>query len=69
MMDNSLKLSFDFKSTNEAALIVYKTMSSYFMGDPTITIIHIFTGQEAIEIYSRITGKSIEDITKEAQNG
>lgn len=62
MIDNNLKISFDYKYPDEAALVVYST----FGGEPTINIRKIITGEKAVKLYSELTGKSVEDIRKEA---
>ena len=67
MTDNNLKISFDYKYPDEAALVVYSTFGGgYFGGEPTIGIRKMITGEKAVKLYSELTGKSLEDIHKEA---
>ena len=68
MTDNNLKISFDYKYPDEAALIVYSTFGGgYLVGsEPTINVRKIITGEKAVKLYSELTGKSVEDIRKEA---
>ena len=70
MVDNDLKVSFDFRYPDEAALIVYSTYGGgYLGGEPKINVRKVIIGDEAVEIYSKLTGKSVEDIRKEALKG
>ena len=70
MTDNNLKISFDFRYPDEAALIVYSTFGGgYLGGEPTINVRKVIIGDEAVELYSKLTGKSVEDIRKEALKG
>lgn len=67
MTDNNLRISFDYKYPDEAALVVYSTFGGYLGGEPTISVRKIITGEKAVKLYSELTGKSsIEDIKKEA---
>lgn len=68
MHDNNLRISFDYKYPDEAALVVYSTFSGGYLvgGESTINIRKIITGNKAVDLYSELTGKSIEDIRKEA---
>lgn len=67
MTDNNVRISFDFRHPDEAALIVYSTFGGgYLGGDPTINIRKVIIGDEAVELYSKLAGKSVEDIRKEA---
>ena len=67
MKDNSLKIAFDYTYPDEAAMVVYQTYGgSMFGGEPNVGIKKIIVGEEAVKLYSGLTGKSIEDIVKEA---
>lgn len=67
MNDNNLRISFDYRYPDEAALIVYSTFGGgYLGGAPSINIRKTIIGEKAVEIYSELTGKSVEDIKKEA---
>ena len=67
MSDNSLRISFDYKYPDEAALVVFSAFGSgYFGAEPTISVRKIITGEKAVKLYSELTGKSIEDIVKDA---
>ena len=67
MTDNNLKISFDYKYPDEAALVVYSTFGGgYLGGEPTISVRKIITGEKAVKLYSELTGNSVEDIRKEA---
>lgn len=67
MTDNNLRLSFNYNYPDEAALIIYSTFGGgYFGGEPTIGIRKMITGEKAVKLYSELTGKSLEDIHKEA---
>ncbi len=70
MMDNNLKISFDYRKPDEAALIVYKTIGGgYFMGsEPTVRIEKSIIGKKAVDLYSELSGKPIEQIEKEAES-
>ena len=68
MYDNRLRIAFDFKYPDEAALIVYESFSSGMMfgADASIKIVKTYVGESAIELYSKLSGKTIETIKKEA---
>lgn len=68
MTDNNLRISFDYRYPDEAAIIVYSTFGGGYLigGDPMINIRKTIIGERAVEIYSELTGKSVEDIKKEA---
>lgn len=67
MSDNNLRISFDYKYPDEAALVVYNTTGGgYFGCDPSVNVRKVITGEKAVELYSKLTGKSVEDIRKEA---
>ena len=69
MTDNNLKISFDYKYPDEAALMVYSTFSTgYFGGEPAVSVRKLITGEKAVKLYSELTGKTIEEIHKEAGN-
>lgn len=66
-MDNNLRIAFDYKYPDAAALVVYELLgSSIFGGEASIRIRKAFLGEEAVKLYSQLTGKSIRDINKEA---
>lgn len=68
MIDNNLKISFDYKYPDEAALVVYSAFGGGMIlgSEPTISIRKIITGEKAVKLYSELTGKPVEDIRKEA---
>jgi hypothetical protein len=67
MTDNNLRISFDFRYPDEAALIVYSTFGGgYLGGEPTINVRKVIIGENAVKLYSELSGKSVEDIRKEA---
>ena len=70
MSDNGIRIAFDYKKPDEAVLITYKILGgSMFYGcEPSISVIKTYTGRHAIALYSELSGKSIEEITKEAEN-
>ena len=68
MTDNNLKISFDYRHPDEAALIVYSTFGGgYFGGEPSISVKKVISGEKAVELYSKLTGKSVEEIEKEGE--
>ena len=67
MSDNNLKMSFDYKYPDDAALVVFSIFGGgYLGGEPTISVRKIITGEKAVKLYSELTGKTVEDIRKEA---
>ena len=67
MTDNNLRISFDYKYPDEAALIVYSTFGGgYLGGEPTINLRKLIIGDEAVKLYSELTDESVEDIRKKA---
>lgn len=67
MQDNNLRIAFDYKYPDTAALVVYESWgSSMFGGDASIHVRKTIVGEEAVKLYSQLTGKSIPDIHKEA---
>lgn len=40
----------------------------YFGGEPSISVIKTYTGSRAKVLYSELSGKTIEEIEKEAEN-
>lgn len=67
MSDNSLRVSFDYKYPDDAALVVYSAFGGgYFGGEPTVGIRKIITGEKAVKLYSELSGESVEDIRKKA---
>lgn len=70
MSDNSLRIVFDYKMPDEPTLIVYKHFGGgYFLGsEPTISIMKTVVGKKAVALYSELSGKTIEQIEKEAEN-
>ena len=67
MSDNNLRISFDYKYPDEAALVVCSTFGGGFLGgEPTMNIRKVITGEKAVKLYSELTGMSVEDIRKKA---
>ena len=68
MTDNNLRISFDYKYPDEAALVVYSTFGGGMVlgGEPAINVRKVIVGEKAVKLYSELTGKSVEDIRKEA---
>lgn len=68
MTDNYLRIAFDYKYPDEAALVIYTTFGGgFFLGsEPKIDVRKIITGEKAVKLYSELTGKSIEEVHKEA---
>ena len=67
MSDNSLRISFDYKYPDDAALVVYSTFGGgYFGSSPEVTVRKVITGETAVVVYSMLTGKTKEAIRKEA---
>lgn len=66
-MSDNLRITFDYKYPDDAALVVYSAFGGgYFGGEPTISVKKIITGEKAVKLYSELSGKSIPDIHKEA---
>ena len=67
MSDNNLRITFDYKKPDEATLVIYKVWGgiTYLGGEPSISVIKTYTGLKAIQLYSELSGKSIEEIEKE----
>ena len=70
MNDNRLRIAFDYKKPDEAALVVYKAYSGVygFGPDAAISVVRTIVGKKAVALYSELSGKSIEEIEKEAEN-
>ena len=68
MTDNSLRISFDYKYPDEAALVVYSAFGGGMIlgSEPSINVRKVITGEKAVKLYSELTGKSVEYIRKEA---
>ena len=67
MMDDKLRIAFDYKYPDAAALVVYELFGSSIFGvEDSVRIRKAIVGDKAIELYSQLTGKSIRDINKEA---
>lgn len=66
MSDNNLRISFDYKYPDEAALVVCTVSGGSYFGSPELRIQKVITGEEAVELYSKLSGKTVEDIRKEA---
>jgi len=66
MSDNNLRISFDYKYPDEAVLVVYTAFGGVIGGEPTVHIRKVITGIEAVELYSRLSGKTVEYVKKEA---
>lgn len=69
MSDNEIKIAFDYKKPDEAVLVVYKIRggSVLFTNEPSMSILKTYIGEKAIELYSELSGKTIEEIEKEAE--
>ena len=65
-MNDELQIVFDYKKPNIAVLTVFKTSNAFFTS-PRVRIVKTLIGREAIETYSKITGKSIEDIETDSE--
>lgn len=67
MSDNKLKIAFEYHYPDTATLIVYKVWSSSFSlyGEPQVSIIKVYTGNAAIDLYKKLSGKTDEEIFKE----
>lgn len=66
MSDNALRISFNYKKPDEAALVVYTAYGSNYYGGPRINIVKALVGEKAIAMYSELTGKTIDEIEKRA---
>ena len=69
MNDNGLRIAFDYKKPDEAALVVYKTYSGLygFGPDTAVSVVRTIVGKKAVALYSELSGKSVEEIEKEAE--
>ncbi len=61
MYDNTLRISFEYKKPDEAVLAIYTVIGS------RIDVVRADVGEKAIAIYSELSGKTIEQIEKEAE--
>ena len=61
MSDNNLRVSFDYKYPDEPVLIIYE-----LLGRGDIRVIQTYTGEKALQLYSQLTGDSIDTIRHEA---
>ena len=70
MSDNGLRIAFDYKKPDEATLVVYKIWggSMYLGSEPSVNIVRTIVGKIAVAMYSELSGKTIEEIEKEAGN-
>ena len=68
MQDNNLKIAFDYKYPDIAVLVVYESWISslWGAGDASIRVKKTITGEEAVKMYSQLTGKDIPSIHREA---
>lgn len=68
MTDNNLRISFDYKYPDEAALVVYSAFGGGMIlgSEPTINVRKVITGDEAVELYSKLAGKTVGYVKKEA---
>ena len=66
--DNNLRISFDYKYPDDAALVVFNTTNSSFLygSEPSVNVRKVITGDDAVKAYSILTGKTVEDIRKAA---
>lgn len=62
MQDNNLRIAFDYKYPDVPVLMVYEVQ------ELSIFIRKTIVGDEAVKLYSQLTGKSIPDIHMEAGN-
>lgn len=68
MQDNNLRIAFDYKYPDSPALMVYEAFGGSIFAEGSIRVRKTIVGDEAVKIYSQLTGKSIPDIHKEAGN-
>lgn len=61
MSDNNLRVSFDYKYPDESVLIIYE-----LLGRGDIRVIQTYVGENALQLYSQLTGKSIDIIRRSA---
>lgn len=66
MSDNNLKMSFDYKYPDDAVLVVYKVIGGGYFASTDVSVTKIITGEKAVKLYSELTGKTVENIRKEA---
>lgn len=67
MQDNNLRIAFNYKYPDTAVLVVYESWGSVmFGGDSSIRVKNTLVGEEAVKMYSQLTGKDIPSIHKEA---
>lgn len=68
MRDNSLQINFEYQYPGTAVLLVYETYGGgMFFGDSArIQIRKTLIGEDAVKMYSALTGKDIPSIHKEA---
>ena len=70
MSDSGIRIVFDYKKPDEATLITYNVWGGSMLlgGEPSISVIKTYTGLKAIQLYSELSGKTIKEIEKEAEN-
>ena len=69
MQDNNLRIAFDYKYPDAAVLVVYESWASAMWGgDSSIRVRKTIVGEEAVKMYSALSGKDIPSIHKEAGN-
>lgn len=62
MSDNNLRVSFDYIYPDEPALLVCEELR----GRGDIRVIQAYIGEKALQLYSQLTGKSIDAIRRAA---
>ena len=69
MRDNNLRIAFDYKYPDTAVLVVYESWASALWGSEfSIRVRKTIIGEEAVKMYSLLSGKDIPSIHKEAGN-
>ena len=68
MQDNNLRISFDYKYPDEAALVVYSAFGGGYLigGEPTINVKKVITGEEAVELYAKLVGETVKYVKDKA---
>ncbi len=68
MTDNNLKMTFDYKYPDEPVLMIYRVTNFgvMFGSEPSISVVKTFVGEEALNLYSKLSGKDIDKIKKDA---
>ena len=67
MQDNNLRIAFNYNYPDTAVLVVYESWgSAMWGGDPSIRVRSTLVGEEAVKVYSQLTGRDISSIHKDA---